>query len=79
MDLHDEALIEKFKTTKDMSYFKSLVRRYQTRIYSTAVRILGNTEEAEEVVQDVFVRVHQNIDKFRNQASFLGLDFSHCS
>jgi RNA polymerase sigma-70 factor (ECF subfamily) len=72
MDLSDsdEALIENYRKTRDMNQFKSLVRRYQTRIYSVAVRILGNTEEAEEVVQDTFVKVHQNIDKFRRQASF---------
>jgi len=70
MDLTDEALIENFRRTGDMTKFKSLVRRYQNRIYSAAVRILGNTEEAEEVVQDTFVKVHENIDKFRNQASF---------
>jgi RNA polymerase sigma-70 factor (ECF subfamily) len=70
MDLSDEALVENYRRTKDMNYFKSLVRRYQTRVYSVAVRILGNTEEAEEVMQDTFVRVHQNLDKFRNEASF---------
>ncbi|HEY9772260.1 MAG TPA: sigma-70 family RNA polymerase sigma factor [Planktothrix sp.] len=53
-----------------MTQFKSLVRRYQTRVYSVAVRILGNTEEAEEVMQDTFVKVHQNLDKFKNEASF---------
>ncbi|HEY9717993.1 MAG TPA: sigma-70 family RNA polymerase sigma factor [Trichormus sp.] len=70
MDLSDEALVENFKKTKDMAQFKSLVRRYQNRVYGAAVRILGNSDEAEEVVQDTFVRVHQNIDKFRNQATF---------
>jgi RNA polymerase sigma-70 factor (ECF subfamily) len=70
MDLSDEALLENYRVTKDMIQFKTLVRRYQTRIYSVAVRILGNSDEAEEVVQDTFVRVHQNIDKFRNEASF---------
>jgi RNA polymerase sigma-70 factor (ECF subfamily) len=70
MDLSDEALLENYRRTKDMTQFKSLVRRYQTRIYSVAVRILGNTEEAEEVMQDTFVKVHQNLDKFKHEASF---------
>lgn len=70
MDLSDEALVENYKRTKDVNQFKSLVRRYQSRVYSAAVRILGNTEEAEEVVQDTFVKMHQNLDKFRNQAPF---------
>ncbi|HEY9788452.1 MAG TPA: RNA polymerase sigma factor [Candidatus Obscuribacterales bacterium] len=70
MDLTDEALIKKFKTTKDLNQFKSLVRRYQNRLYNTAFRILGNMEEAEEVVQDTFLRVHQNLDGFRDDARF---------
>jgi len=32
--------------------------------------MLGSKEEAEEVVQDTFVKVHQGIDKFRDEASF---------
>ncbi len=70
MDLSDEALIDSFRKTKDASLFKSLLRRYQNRIYGAAFRILGNTEEAEEVVQETYIKVHQNLDKFKQQASF---------
>ncbi|MBI1269631.1 sigma-70 family RNA polymerase sigma factor [bacterium] len=70
LDLNDEALVEKFRQTKDKTLFKSLVRRYQNRIYNAAYRMLGNKEEAEEVVQDTFIKMHQSLDKFRNQASF---------
>lgn len=67
LDLNDEALVEKFRQTKDKTLFKSLVRRYQNRIYNAAYRMLGNKEEAEEVVQDTFIKMHQSLDKFRNQ------------
>lgn len=70
LDLNDEALVEKFRQTKDKSLFKSLVRRYQSRIYNAAYRMLGNREEAEEVVQDTFIKMHQSMDKFRNQSTF---------
>ena len=70
MDLSDEALIESFRKTKDSNYFKSLVRRYQNRIYSAALRMLGSNQEAEEVVQETYIKVHQNLDKFRRQSSF---------
>lgn len=70
MDLSDEALIESFRKTKDSSHFKSLVRRYQNRIYNAAYRVLGNTEEAEEVVQETYIKVHQNLPSFRQQSSF---------
>jgi len=70
VDLSDEALIESFRQTKDPTLFKSLIRRYQNRIYNAAYRVLGNAEEAEEVVQDTCVKVHQNLPKFRSQSSF---------
>ncbi len=70
MDLTDEALVNSFRTTKEARYFKSLVGRYQNRVYNAAFRILNNTHEAEEVVQDTFIKLLQNIDKFRNDASF---------
>lgn len=70
MDLSDRALIDKFLLTKDFTSYSTLVRRYQNRVYSAAFRILGNAEEAEEVVQDTFVRAHQNLDKFRHQCQF---------
>ena len=53
-----------------MTMFQSLVRRYQSRIFTASFRILSNAEEAEEVVQDTFLKVHHNIAKFRQQASF---------
>lgn len=70
MDLNDEALVEKFRQTKEMSLFKTLVRRYQNRIYNAAFRMLGNREEAEEVVQDTFIKMHQSMDSFRRQSTF---------
>ena len=75
MDLTDEALVEKFRQTKDTTLFKSLVRRYQNRIYNAAYRMLGNKEEAEEIVQDTFIKMHQSIDQFRNQSTFASWTF----
>ncbi len=67
---NDVALLEKFRETKDPAIFKSLVRPFQDRIYNAAYRILGNAEEAEEVVQDTYIKVHQGIDKFNKSNSF---------
>lgn len=70
MDLKDEALIKKYREEGDISVFTTLVKRYQSRVFSIAFRLLNNSEEAEEIVQDTFVRVHQNLDKFRADAVF---------
>ncbi len=70
MHLTDGALIANYLKTKDLNSFKTLIRRYQNRVFSAAYRILGSVEEAEEVVQDTFLKAHQNLDRFRHQASF---------
>jgi RNA polymerase sigma-70 factor (ECF subfamily) len=70
VDLSDESIVEEFRQTGDSIKFKSLVRRYQNRIYNAAFRILGSQDEAEEVTQDTFLKVHQGIAGFRKEASF---------
>ncbi len=48
--------------------FEELVRGYQHRVFSVALRMLGSPAEAEEVAQEVFVRVHRSVGEFRGEA-----------
>jgi len=48
--------------------FEELVRAYQHRVFGVALRMLGNGAEAEEVAQEVFLRVHRAIAGFRGDA-----------
>ena len=49
--------------------FRTLVARYQDRVYRTALALLRSPEEAEDVAQEVFVEVYQTIGRFRGDAS----------
>ncbi|MGI4872574.1 MAG: RNA polymerase sigma factor [Janthinobacterium lividum] len=49
--------------------FRTLVERYQGRIYRTALALLRSPEEAEDVAQEVFVEVYQTIASFRGEAA----------
>jgi len=49
--------------------FRTLVERYQARIYRTVFALLRNQEEAEDVAQEVFVEVYQTIGRFRGEAA----------
>ena len=49
--------------------FRTLVERYQNRIYQTALSLLSSPEEAEDVAQEVFVEVYQTITDFRGEAT----------
>lgn len=48
--------------------FRWLVETYQQRVFRTALAIVANTEEAEDVAQEVFVEVFQTVGRFRGEA-----------
>ena len=52
----------------DRDAFEQLVRGYQHRVFGVAVRMLGNAAEAEEIAQEVFLRVHRSVGEFRGEA-----------
>lgn len=52
----------------DAQAFETLVGGYQHRVFGVALRILGNRAEAEDVAQEVFLRVHRSVAAFRGEA-----------
>jgi len=65
----DMQLIEQFKKG-DQVAFEELVGRYSDKAYSLALRLTRNEEDAEEVLQDVFVSVFRKIRGFEGKSSF---------
>jgi RNA polymerase sigma-70 factor, ECF subfamily len=49
--------------------FEELVNRFQQPVYALAVRLLDDTSEASDVVQEVFLKVFRNIGSFRGQST----------
>lgn len=68
-DTPDEALMVRFQRG-DRAAFQQLVRRHQTPLYNFALRHLRHATQAEDVVQDAFVRVVQNATDFKHEARF---------
>jgi RNA polymerase sigma-70 factor (ECF subfamily) len=69
VDSADSALIE--STLKgDEWAFAELVRRYQAAVWGTVHRILGNTYDNEDAVQEVFMRAFTALHKFDLQYPF---------
>lgn len=54
----------------DSGAFGVLVEQYSGQMYALALRICGNREDAEEVTQDAFIKIHENLKKFRGESSF---------
>lgn len=77
----DERLVEDFRAG-DRRSFDALVIRYQDRAFHFCLRYMGNRERAEEVAQETFVRVYQNLSSFRGESSFSSWFYSvmanHC-
>jgi RNA polymerase sigma-70 factor (ECF subfamily) len=65
----DLDLINEFKEGNN-SAFEELVSRYSEKAYHLAYRFTRNQEDAEEVLQDVFVTVYKKIDGFEGKSSF---------
>ena len=65
----DITLVERVRTG-DQRAFKLLVERYQRKIYSVALGMLKDKEEARDVAQEAFVKVYRYIDHFKGDASF---------
>src|SRR5262249_17257157 len=68
-DLEDEKLIINFTKGCQLSY-EELIRRYETKVHNLAMRLTRNAEDAEEVLQDVFVTVYRKIEGFEGKAKF---------
>jgi RNA polymerase sigma-70 factor (ECF subfamily) len=49
--------------------FESLVNRLEPRVFSLAMRILRQRQDAEDATQQTFLKVMENLDKFREEAS----------
>lgn len=53
----------------DPSAFLELYRTHASRTYSLAVRLAGNEEEAADWTQEIFLRVHRHLGRFRGDSS----------
>ena len=68
----DDWLVERCRESADDGAFAELVRRYREPVFRLAVSILGQAfaPEAEDVAQDVMLRVHHSLRSFRGEAKF---------
>lgn len=63
-------LIVRITQNGDVAAFRELVDRFKSIAFMHAIRILRNREDAEEVVQDAFIKVFRSIGQFKEEAKF---------
>lgn len=67
--LSDEEVVERV-LAGDTTLYEVVMRGYNTRLYRVARSILRNDGEAEDVMQDAYVRVFQHLGQFAGRAKF---------
>jgi len=65
----DNLLIEEIKSGKVEAY-SALVDKYKRMAYTLALSITKNSEDAEEVAQDAFVKAYKNLNTFEGKSKF---------
>lgn len=65
----DRALVEKAQKG-DRDAFRQLVQRHQRRAFAIAVGVVRDDDDAREIVQEAFLRVHKSLHKFEGGSSF---------
>jgi len=68
-ELSDQQLVERF-WAGDKEVLSELLSRYYSRVYRLCYGILRNSHDAEEVIQEIFLRVFQKLDLFKGESSF---------
>lgn len=54
----------------DESAFKKLVDEWQNMVYNTAVSIVQNEDDADDITQEVFIQVYQSVSSFKGESKF---------
>ncbi len=68
--MNDESDLIEAALQGETSAFGELVQRYQDRLYSAVVHILGSRSDAEDVVQDAFIQAYVKLDTFKQNSRF---------
>ncbi len=68
--MSDDALLIAETLAGRTAAFGKLVEKYQDRLYNTAVHLIGNAEDARDVVQEAFVQAYVKLDSFRGSSAF---------
>ena len=67
--MNDSELIPR-AASGDRSAFQTLVERYRPMVYRVAYQFAGNHHDADDIAQEVFIKVYRSLDRFRQDSQF---------
>src|ERR1035437_1791775 len=68
-DIPDEEVVQRIRAG-EIALYEVLMRRYNQRLYRVARSILRNDAEAEDVMQEAYVRAYEHLNQFAGEAKF---------
>lgn len=69
MGSEDNSLVLRCRAGDERA-FRQLVQRYQRKVYGIAFGVVRNPEDAMDVAQEAFIKVHRYLDRFEGSSSF---------
>jgi RNA polymerase sigma-70 factor (ECF subfamily) len=66
----DESVLVTQAREGDMQAFSALVRRYEGKIFRLAMHVTQNREDAEDVLQETFMKAYEHLDQFKGDSKF---------
>lgn len=68
----DQEIVAQFLQTKNMECLTELFKRHSDLVYRTALRVMKNTSDADDIVQTVYCRIITKLHLYNNSGSFVG-------
>ncbi len=69
MACNDQEIIQQIRTGNVQAYAE-LVRKYNSRVRGYCRMMLGNSTQAEDAAQEIFIKVYESLSKFRGESAF---------
>ena len=69
-EISDELALVHAAKAGDITAFEQLVKRYDRNVFRIAQHITQNREDAEDVVQDAFLKAYENLEQFQENSKF---------
>lgn len=70
LDLDDDTQLVRQAKRGDYAAFERLFERHRTMVFRFAYQMVPYRDDAEDIVQEAFVRAYQNLDRYRDEAKF---------
>lgn len=69
-EISEELALVNLARTGDKAAFGELVNKYSRKIYRLAKNITQNDEDAEDILQETFIKAYEHLDKFQGNSKF---------